>query len=71
MATVEGIENMVDYRIRADQSELWLLTSKVPLRDESGKCIGLVGISLDVTEQKKNERTLKATIQISKRRSYS
>jgi len=64
MATVEGIENIVDYRIRADQSELWLLTSKVPLYDESGKCIGLVGISLDVTEQKKNERTLKATIQI-------
>ncbi len=63
METEEGIENMIDYRKRANNSELWLLTSKVPLRDDSGRCIGLVGISLDVTEQKKNERALKTTIQ--------
>jgi len=58
-----GIENMVDHRVRPDGSELWLLTSKVPLRDNSGRAIGLVGISLDVTEQKLNERKLKTTIQ--------
>ncbi|MGZ0707020.1 PAS domain-containing protein [Coraliomargarita sp. W4R53] len=58
-----GIENMIDYRHRIDGSELWLLTSKVPLRDDSGRCIGLVGISLDVTEQKLTERKLKTTIQ--------
>ncbi len=63
METGQGIENMVDYRLRADQSELWLLTSKVPLHNEAGQCIGLVGISLDITEHKKNERALKATIQ--------
>lgn len=63
METGEGIENMVDHRIRADGSELWLLTSKVPLRDDSDKVTGLVGISLDVTEQKLNERKLKTTIQ--------
>lgn len=41
----------------------WVSTTKVPLRDEGGQCTGLVGISLDVTEQKLNERTLKSTIQ--------
>lgn len=58
----ESIENMIDYRTRGDGSELWLLTSKVPLKDDLGQVIGLVGISLDVTQQKLNERTLKATI---------
>jgi len=31
----------------------WLLTSKIPLTDENGKIIGLVGIGRDITEQKK------------------
>ena len=30
----------------------WLLTSKIPLSDENGKIIGLVGIGQDITEQK-------------------
>ncbi len=30
----------------------WLLTSKIPLTDENGKIIGLVGIGRDITEQK-------------------
>lgn len=30
----------------------WLLTSKIPLTDKNGKIIGLVGIGLDITEQK-------------------
>jgi PAS domain S-box-containing protein len=59
-----GIEHLIDYRIRPDKSELWLLTSKAPLCNDSGQCIGLVGISLDVTDHKKNERTLKTTIKI-------
>lgn len=63
METREGIENMIDYRSRKDGSELWLLTSKVPLENDTGEVIGLVGISLDITEQKQNERTLKETIQ--------
>lgn len=55
---------MVDRRVRPDGSELWLLTSKVPVKDVSGRAIGLVGISLDVTEQKLNERKLKTTIRM-------
>ena len=30
----------------------WLLTSKIPLTDENGKIIGLVGIGRDITERK-------------------
>jgi PAS domain S-box-containing protein len=63
METQVGAENMIDYRKLNNDRERWLLTNKVPLHDESGKCIGLVGISLDITEQKKVERTLKSTIQ--------
>jgi len=63
MDTSVGEENMIDHRRRADGSELFLLSSKVPLQDDLGTVIGLVGISLDITEQKTIERKLKSTIQ--------
>ena len=37
---------------------LWLLTTKVPLRDSSGEVIGVVGIGHDITERKKFEREI-------------
>lgn len=36
----------------ADGNQRWLLTSKIPLTEESGKIIGLVGIGRDITEQR-------------------
>jgi sigma-B regulation protein RsbU (phosphoserine phosphatase) len=36
----------------------WLLTSKLPLRDQDGKIVGLVGIGHDITERKQAEETL-------------
>lgn len=36
----------------ADGAERWLLTSKIPIRDENGKINGLVGIGRDITDQK-------------------
>ncbi|SFS11793.1 PAS domain S-box-containing protein [Halomicrobium zhouii] len=41
--------------------EEWLLTSKVPWRDEDGDVRGLIGISQYVTEQKERERELRET----------
>ena len=36
----------------------WVSTTKVPLRDASGKITGLVGISRDITEHKRMEAAL-------------
>ncbi|KFE68533.1 ATP-binding protein [Hyalangium minutum] len=41
---------------RADGSERTLLTSKVPLRDEAGQVMGMLGIYADITERKRGER---------------
>jgi two-component system, sensor histidine kinase and response regulator len=36
--------------------EVWMLTSKIPLRDASGHVIGLVGIGRDITKQKQAQQ---------------
>jgi sigma-B regulation protein RsbU (phosphoserine phosphatase) len=36
----------------------WLLTSKLPLRDQDGKIVGLVGIGREITKRKQAEETL-------------
>jgi len=36
----------------------WLITSKIPLHDELGNIIGLVGMGHDITERKKTEKAL-------------
>ncbi|MCA1441589.1 EAL domain-containing protein [Ensifer sp. IC4062] len=36
----------------------WLMTSKVPLRNKSGKIVGIVGVSRDISDRKAAERLL-------------
>jgi PAS domain S-box-containing protein len=62
MRSKQGVENMIGHRQRDMASDLWLLTSKVPLHDKNGECIGLVGISQDITSQKEVENELKTAI---------
>ena len=38
--------------------ERWLMITRVPLRDASGKIVGVVGASRDITEQKSAERRM-------------
>lgn len=42
-----------------DGRPLWVLTSKVPLRDAAGRSLGLVGISRDITERRRAEDELR------------
>lgn len=44
--------------ISADGQQHWILTTKVPLRDEHEEVIGVVGISRDITERKQAEKML-------------
>jgi len=50
----------VQNRLEFDQSLLgekcWVLSSKVPLRSREGKVDGIVGMTLDITEQKEAEQ---------------
>ena len=45
---------------RAESISLWLLTTKVPLRNNQGEVIGVVGIGHDITERKKAEKDILA-----------
>ncbi len=52
---VETGEPMIDceeYVIAPDGGKCWISTTKVPLRDEGGDIIGLVGISRDMTARR-------------------
>ena len=40
---------------------VWILSTKVPLRDSQGKVIGLVGVGWDITERKKADEDLAAS----------
>jgi PAS domain S-box-containing protein len=47
-------------QLQADGSQIILLTSKVPLRDEHGAVVGLLGIYADITQRKQLMRELRA-----------
>ncbi len=51
--------NREEFFMDKDGNKQWLLTSKLPLRDENGDIIGLIGIGRDITEQKCFEEDLK------------
>lgn len=43
----------------ANGEDRWVLSTKLPLRDPSGKIIGTYGVSRDITQRKKNEEALR------------
>lgn len=51
----------IDYEEQLDSPDgqvIWLLTSKVPLRDNEGTTIGVLGTYEDITQRKQTEREL-------------
>ncbi|HSB91721.1 MAG TPA: PAS domain S-box protein [Flavitalea sp.] len=47
---------------KKESTELfWLLTTKVPLKNENEEVIGIVGVSRDITERKRIEESLRQT----------
>jgi len=64
----QPVINREEYFLDKEGEKRWLMTSKLPLRDQNGKIVGLVGIGRDITERKRaeqavaNERALLRTL---------
>jgi PAS domain S-box-containing protein len=55
-ASIDREERIID----REGKELWLLTSKVPLRDGANRIVGLVGIDRNISKLKRTEEQLRA-----------
>ncbi|MEO7599653.1 MAG: ATP-binding protein [Opitutus sp.] len=58
MRTGEPMIGKLENEIWPDGRTTWVITSKLPLRDESGEIIGTFGVSKDVTKEKETEAAL-------------
>jgi len=59
LQTGEPVLNREEYIFDEKQQKHWLLTSKLPLRNQEGRIIGLVGIGRDITARKQAEAQLR------------
>ncbi len=57
--TGQPILNKEEFFIDKKGKEHWLLTSKLPLRDEQGQITSFVGVGREITEQKRIEEALR------------
>lgn len=57
--TGEPLNNIEEISATQNSEHSWGLTNKVPLRNEHGDIIGLVGVTVDITEIKQAEEELK------------
>ena len=56
--TGKPIINLVEKETKADGTVSWGLTTKIPVRDESGEIIGTLGVTKDITHMKETEAEL-------------
>ena len=59
MCSGEPKVNYLEICLDKRGGEIWGLNTKIPLRDNDGKIIGIVGIGRDVTQEKKAEEALR------------
>jgi PAS domain S-box-containing protein len=57
--TGQPILNKEEFFFDKDGKEHWLLTSKLPLRDDHGRITSIVGVGREITEQKHIEEALR------------
>ncbi len=58
LASGVGRERFIEKESTPDGGNAWVITSKLPLRDEQGRIIGTFGVSSDVTEMVETQHTL-------------
>jgi len=59
LETGEPLRNREELGVPSNGGELWLLTTKVPLREPGGRILGLVCVSADISERKADEERVK------------
>jgi two-component system cell cycle sensor histidine kinase/response regulator CckA len=64
MRSGNPVVNKEERELWRDGAVTWVSTTKLPLRDSSGKIIGTFGISHDITERKKTEEQLREQAEI-------
>jgi PAS domain S-box-containing protein len=59
MESGQPVIHQEDLVIRGEGEVTWIATTKVPLHDVEGRCIGLVGVSSDISVRKEAEERLR------------
>jgi PAS domain S-box-containing protein len=57
--TGQPLLNMEERETWPDRPDTWVVTSKMPLRDEAGHIVGTFGLTRDITDRKRAEEALK------------
>ncbi|RMF01757.1 MAG: PAS domain S-box protein, partial [Chloroflexi bacterium] len=60
--TGQPLVNNIESILTGNGQQRWLLTTKVPLRDSADNVTGLVGIGRDITERKRAEEQIEASL---------
>ncbi|MBN1584248.1 MAG: PAS domain S-box protein [Anaerolineae bacterium] len=60
----EAAIGVIESRDTGDGGKIWTSTTKVPLRDEDGKIVGLAGIARDISEMMRAENALRESQQM-------
>lgn len=63
--------NVEEILARPDGSNIVMLVSKVPLRDKYNNCIGILGVSTDITDRKKMEEELRISKELAEAASHA